>query len=96
MASKMLYLFMDWKTFNQLPPLEQVRDVIRALQTSLMVLLTKLVSNINLKTSNILAKRLILNAWLSPGYVSADWYITVLKSQTKIYKDGRQVKMESF
>ena len=76
--------------------LEQARGVIRALQTSTMALLTKIVSSVNLKTSTILAKRLILNAWVSPGYVSADWYIAVLKIQTKIYKDGRQVKMELF
>ena len=77
-----------------MPALEQVRGVIRTLQTPMMVLLTKIVSNVNLKMSTILAKRLILNAWLSPGCASADWYITVLKIQTKICKDGRQVKME--
>ena len=74
--------------------LEQVRDVIRALQTSMMTLLTKIVSIVNLKTPTILAKRLILGVWLVPRCASADWYIRVLKIQTKICKDGRQV--ESF
>ena len=44
----------------------------------------------------ILAKILILDAWLDPGDTSADRYVIVLKIQTKICKDGRQVKMESF
>ena len=79
-----------------MPVLEQVRDVIRALPTSMMILLGKIVSNVNLKMSTIFAKRLILNAWLGPGCASADWYIAVFKIQTKICKDGRQVKMESF
>ena len=35
--------------------LEQVKCVIKALQTSFMVLLTKVVRNVNLKTSTILA-----------------------------------------
>ena len=43
--------------------------------------------------STILAKRLILGAWLGPGCAScADLYITVLK----ICKDGRWVQTESF
>ena len=79
-----------------MPPLEQARGVIRALQTSMMVLLAKVVNNIDLKISTILAKILILNAWLCPEYASADCYIAVLKIQTKICKDGRQVKVESF
>ena len=62
----------------------------------MMALLAKIVNNVNLKASTIFEKRLILDAWLSPGCASADWYITVLKVQIKIYKDGRQVKMESF
>ena len=44
----------------------------RALQASLMVLLTKIVSNVSLKTLTILAKRLILDAWQGPGCTSAD------------------------
>ena len=49
--------------------------------------------DINLKTSTILAKKLVLVAWLGPERVSADGYITVLKIQTdmkrwKINKDG--------
>ena len=51
---------------------------------------------INLKTSTILAKRLILVAWLGPERVSTDGKITVLKIQTEICKNGRWVKMESF
>ena len=46
--------------------------------------------------SATLAKRLILDAWLGPGCASADGYITVLKIQTKICKNGRKVKMEPF
>ena len=49
-----------------------------------------------LKTSTILAKMLILDAWLSPGCASVDRCITVLKIQTKICKDAKQGKMESF
>ena len=52
------------------------------------------VSNVHLKTLTILAKRLNLIAWLDPGRVSADGYITVLKFQTEIWKDVRQVKMD--
>ena len=47
---------MKWEKFNLLSALEQVRGVIRALQTSMIVLLTKIVSNPDLKTSTILAK----------------------------------------
>ena len=79
-----------------MPALEQVIGAIRALQTSTMVLLAKIFSNVNLKTSTVLAKRLILDAWLGPGRASADWYITALKIQTKICKVRRQVKVESF
>ena len=49
MASKLLCILTDWETFNELHLLEQVSGVIRALQKSMMVLLTKSVSNINLK-----------------------------------------------
>ena len=56
MASKLLYLFIDWETFNKLHLLEQVSGVIRALQISMMVILTEIVNNVNLKTSTILAK----------------------------------------
>ena len=42
MASKLLYLLMDWETFNLLTALEQVKGVIRALQTPMLVLLTKI------------------------------------------------------
>ena len=62
----------------------------------MMVLLTKIVSNVNLKALTILTKRLILDVWLGPGRASVDGYITALKIQTKICIDGRQVKIESF
>ena len=60
------------------------------------ILLTKIVSKVNLKTLTILAKRLNLDAWLGPGRAPADGYMTVLKVQTEICQDGRRVKMESF
>ena len=72
MASKPLYLRMDVETLNQLPALEQFKGVIRALQTFMMILLPKVVSNVNLKTSTILAKRLIVGTWLCPGHGPAD------------------------
>ena len=78
-----------------MPALEQVRGVISALQTSVMVMLVKIVSNVNLKTLTILAKRFILDAWLGPGCASVDWYITVLKIQTETCIDEGQVKMGS-
>ena len=87
---------MDWETFNWLYALEQIRGVIRTLQTSIIVLLAKTVSNINLKTLTILAKRLILVTWLGPGNDSAGGYNTVLKIQMEIRKDGRQVAIGSF
>ena len=40
MASKLLYLVMNWKKFNKFSLLEHVRGVIRALKTSIMALLT--------------------------------------------------------
>ena len=69
MVSKLLYLPMDWEIFNQLLALEQVRGVMKALQPSIMVLLTKIVCNISLKTLTILAKKLILYARLGPGSI---------------------------
>ena len=58
----------------------------------MMVILTKIVNDVNLKPLTILARRLILDAWLSPGRVSADWYITVLKIQTKIWIQTKTIK----
>ena len=52
---------MDWETFNR-SALEQGRNVIRALQTSTTELSATVVSNVNLKTLIILAKRSILDA----------------------------------
>ena len=63
---------MDWETFNILSGLEQIRGVIRALSTSMIVLLAKIVSNVNLKALTILAKRLILDVWLGLVHTSAD------------------------
>ena len=74
----------------------QIPYVIRSLQTSIMVLLTNIVNNINLKTLTILAKSLILVAYLGLRRVSVDGYITVLKIQMEICKDGRRVKIGSF
>ena len=57
MASKLLYLPLDWEIFIRLLALEQTRDAIRVLlQTSTIVLLTKIVSNVNFNASTILAK----------------------------------------
>lgn len=67
MASKLIYLPIDWETLTYLPVLKQVRGVITALQTSMMVHFT-----VNLKTLIIFAKRLILDGWLGPGCASAD------------------------
>ena len=74
---------MDWflynrelnhKKDNSFHLLEQARGAIGALQSSMMMLLTKVFCNVNLKTLTILAKRLILVARLGPGRVSADGY----------------------
>ena len=62
----------------------------------MMVLLTKIVTNINLKTSTSFEKRLTLVAWLGPGCVFADAYITVLKIQTEVCEDEREEKIGSF
>ena len=95
MAPKLLYLLIDWEAFNHLSALEQINGVIRAIQTSTVVLFAKVVCNVNWKALIILTKRLILDAWLGPVRASTDWYIIVLKNKTKIYKSERQVKMES-
>ena len=55
-----------------MPALEQVKDIIRAWWHIMMALLAKIVDNVNLKASTIFEKRLILDAWLSPGCASAD------------------------
>ena len=47
-------------------------------------------------TLTILAKKLILVAWVGPGHVSADGYITVLNIQMEISKDESEVKIGSF
>ena len=94
MASKLLFLLMGCKTFDKLPLLEQLRGVIRALQTSMFIFLTKIVSNVSLKTLTILVKKLILNNWLGRGHGSADLYIAILKIPKKMCINERQVKME--
>ena len=66
MASKILYLLMNWKAFNYLLALEQVRGAIKTLQTKMMVLFVKIVGNVSLKMSTFLAKTLILDDWLCP------------------------------
>ena len=50
----------------------------------MIVLLTKIASNINLKTLTFLGKRLILVAWLDPGRVSA--WIQLLKFKWRYVK----------
>ena len=85
MASRFLYLLVDWETFNTF-----VRTSQRCNQNP---------SNIHdfyLKTLNILVKRLILDTWLGSESANADEYITVLKIQTEIWQDGRRVRTESF
>ena len=42
MASKLLYLVIEWETLNLLSALEQVKGVTRALQKPMMILLTKI------------------------------------------------------
>ena len=76
--------------------LEQVSGVIGALQTFMMVILAKLVSNVNLRILTILAKRLILIALMGPGLASAGGHLTVLEIQSEMCKDGRRVKRGSF
>ena len=57
MASKLLFLLMSCK-FDELPLLEQPRDVIRALQTSMFIFLTKIVSNVQFKDVNDSRKKI--------------------------------------
>ena len=73
---------------------KQVRGAIRDPQTSMVLILTKIVSNINSKTLTILEKRLILVTGLGPGRASTNGYITVLNVQMEICKDGRRVKID--
>ena len=44
----------------------------------------------------VLAKNLILVAWLGLGRFSVDGYITVLKIQMEICRDGGGLKIGSF
>ena len=78
-----------WLGNIQFSASEQVRNVIKALQTYMIILLTKLVSKVSLKILTVPPKRLILDARLGPERASADWYITALKIQTKVWIDGR-------
>ena len=73
---------------------ELVKGVTRALQNIHDSIFGKNSQQRYLTAISILAKRLILDGFLGPACASTDWYITVLKIQTKICKDGRQVKME--
>ena len=76
-----------------MPVLEQVRGIIRLLQTFAMELFAKIVSSVNLRSLSIVAKRpIILNAWsecASKGVCN-----TVLKIKRKI-SPWKFVKMES-
>ena len=57
MASELLFLLTSCK-FDELPLLEQSRDVIRALQTSMFIFLTKIVSNVKFKDVNDSRKKI--------------------------------------
>ena len=46
-VSKLRYLLKDWETFNRYPALKKCNQ---NLQTSMMVILTKIVGNVNSKT----------------------------------------------
>ena len=59
MTSGLIYLPRD---SEKLPALEYVKDAIRALQTSTMERFAKIVSNVDLKTLTVLAKRHILDS----------------------------------
>ena len=59
MTSGLIYLPRE---SEKLPALEYVKDAIRALQTSTMERFAKIVSNVNLKTLTVLAKRHILDS----------------------------------
>ena len=95
---------MDWFLYDrdlrhervkQWHALEQARGLIRALQASMMVLLTKIVSNINLNF-NYSRKKINLSCLTGPGRVFADGYITVHKFQMEICKNGSRVNIGSF
>ena len=72
--------------------LEQAKDVIKPLQINMMVLLTKIVSNIGLKTLTS-HKKINLSCLNFLRRSSADGYITVCKFQTEICKDRRRAKI---
>ena len=64
MASKLLYLLMDWETINWLRCSQGPSNIHDGtFQKN---------SKINLKKLTSLAKRLILDAWLGQGHASAD------------------------
>ena len=71
---------MDNETFNQLLKQQQVTGVFRASSKCAIELVAKIVGNVNLNLSTILAKRFILVAWLSPECTSAGGYSTDLKN----------------
>ena len=72
--------------------LEQLGGAIRALQTSIMVIFVKIVSNVNFDF-NYSRKEVNLVAWVGPERASADGYIIVLNIQMEISKDEREVKI---
>ena len=82
MSSKLIHLLMDWETFNELSALEQVKDVIRVLKSSVMKLFAKTVNVVNLKMLIIPAQRYILDASLGPECASTGAYNIDLKVQT--------------
>ena len=56
MASKLIYLLMDFETFNKLSALEQVTSVCSTLQTSMFDIFPNIIDNINLNPLTILQK----------------------------------------
>ena len=70
MTSKLIHLLMDSEAVNWLSTVEEVKGVLRVLQTSTMKLFAKIGSNVNLKPLTIFAKRSILDAWLLPKSAS--------------------------
>ena len=77
MTAKLIYLLMDYETFNQLLALELVRGLFRALKLSTMKLFA------HLKLLTFLAKTSNLDTCLGPECDSAGGHKAVLKIQTE-------------
>ena len=85
--------------FNiQLPAIDQVRDVSRALQTCTMDLFAKMVCKVNLKTLTIATKSSTLDAWMGQN-VPLQTYYTSTKQFLKFkrrYLPYSKENIESF